>query len=74
MCYSSTFLSGFVGRSCFGATVRIICGVGIQIIMFWHASGSSNSCLLTRQFPQWKQTVVEAYEEGAWREGLFQHR
>eukprot|EP00959_Pyramimonas_sp_CCMP1952_P128195 2680914-Pyramimonas_sp.AAC.1 len=44
---------------CFGtvqyrhdATVRLIRGAGIP--MCWHASGSSNGCLPTRQFPQWK--------------------
>eukprot|EP00959_Pyramimonas_sp_CCMP1952_P011924 251704-Pyramimonas_sp.AAC.1 len=36
------------------ATIRLIRGVGIPRIMFWYASGSSNGCLPTRQFPQWK--------------------
>eukprot|EP00959_Pyramimonas_sp_CCMP1952_P238384 4981348-Pyramimonas_sp.AAC.1 len=29
---------------------------------FWHASGSSNGCLPTRQFPQWKWTVAGPVE------------
>eukprot|EP00959_Pyramimonas_sp_CCMP1952_P165789 3465179-Pyramimonas_sp.AAC.1 len=33
------------------ATVRLIHGVGIPRTMFWHASGSSNGCVPTRQFP-----------------------
>eukprot|EP00959_Pyramimonas_sp_CCMP1952_P347853 7286353-Pyramimonas_sp.AAC.1 len=32
------------------AAVRVIRGVDIPRIMFWHAAGSSNGCL---QFPQW---------------------
>eukprot|EP00959_Pyramimonas_sp_CCMP1952_P468932 9494077-Pyramimonas_sp.AAC.1 len=56
------------------ATVRLIRGVGIPRTMSWHGSGSSNGCLPTKKFHQWKRTVVGAYEEGAWREGLLQHR
>eukprot|EP00959_Pyramimonas_sp_CCMP1952_P271039 5666702-Pyramimonas_sp.AAC.1 len=26
-------------------------GVGVPRVVFWHASGSSNCCLLTSQFP-----------------------
>eukprot|EP00959_Pyramimonas_sp_CCMP1952_P111516 2332533-Pyramimonas_sp.AAC.1 len=36
------------------ATVRMIRGVGVLRMMCWHASGSSNGCLPTRQLPQWK--------------------
>eukprot|EP00959_Pyramimonas_sp_CCMP1952_P058013 1210897-Pyramimonas_sp.AAC.1 len=48
---------------------RLIRGVGIPRTIFWHAAGSSNGCLPTRQCPQWRWTVVGACEEGAWREG-----
>eukprot|EP00959_Pyramimonas_sp_CCMP1952_P308681 6460539-Pyramimonas_sp.AAC.1 len=36
------------------AAVGLICGVEIPRVIFWHASGSSNGCLPTGQFPQWK--------------------
>eukprot|EP00959_Pyramimonas_sp_CCMP1952_P149017 3117913-Pyramimonas_sp.AAC.1 len=36
------------------AAARLIRGVEIPRGMFWHASGSSNCCSPTRQFPQWK--------------------
>eukprot|EP00959_Pyramimonas_sp_CCMP1952_P221545 4631399-Pyramimonas_sp.AAC.1 len=36
------------------ATVWLTRGFGIPRTMFWHASGSSNGYLPTRQFPQWK--------------------
>eukprot|EP00959_Pyramimonas_sp_CCMP1952_P342690 7179447-Pyramimonas_sp.AAC.1 len=38
-------------RDCHNATVRLIRSVGILRAIFWHASGSSNGCLPTRQFP-----------------------
>eukprot|EP00959_Pyramimonas_sp_CCMP1952_P111342 2329148-Pyramimonas_sp.AAC.1 len=50
------------------ASARLIRGVGIPRTMFWCLSGSSNRCLPTRQFPQWKCTVVGGHEEGDWRE------
>eukprot|EP00959_Pyramimonas_sp_CCMP1952_P255703 5341146-Pyramimonas_sp.AAC.1 len=34
------------------AAVRLI--RGILGTIFWHASGSSNGCIPTRQFPQWR--------------------
>eukprot|EP00959_Pyramimonas_sp_CCMP1952_P086471 1808829-Pyramimonas_sp.AAC.1 len=40
------------------ATVRLIRSDGIPRTMFWHASSSSNGCLPTRQFPQWKWTLA----------------
>eukprot|EP00959_Pyramimonas_sp_CCMP1952_P003249 67424-Pyramimonas_sp.AAC.1 len=36
------------------AAVRLTRSVEIQRTLLWHASGSSNSCLLARQLPQWK--------------------
>eukprot|EP00959_Pyramimonas_sp_CCMP1952_P216124 4520488-Pyramimonas_sp.AAC.1 len=36
------------------ATVKLIRGAGVPKTMFWHASGSSNGNLPTRQPPQWK--------------------
>eukprot|EP00959_Pyramimonas_sp_CCMP1952_P386258 8095316-Pyramimonas_sp.AAC.1 len=51
------------------AAVRFVRGVDSPKTMVWHPSRSSNGRFPTRQFPQWKLTAVEAYEEGAWREG-----
>eukprot|EP00959_Pyramimonas_sp_CCMP1952_P323573 6771457-Pyramimonas_sp.AAC.1 len=56
------------------AAVRLIRGVEIPRTFFRHASRSSNGCLPTRQFTQWKCSAVGAYEGGTWREGSFQHR
>eukprot|EP00959_Pyramimonas_sp_CCMP1952_P379781 7955549-Pyramimonas_sp.AAC.1 len=41
-------------QDCQDATFSLIRGVGIPRAKFCHASGSSNGCLPTRQFPQWK--------------------
>eukprot|EP00959_Pyramimonas_sp_CCMP1952_P171435 3582085-Pyramimonas_sp.AAC.1 len=35
-----------------GAALRLIRGVEIPKAIFWHASGSSNCCRPTRQFPR----------------------
>eukprot|EP00959_Pyramimonas_sp_CCMP1952_P232548 4859885-Pyramimonas_sp.AAC.1 len=36
------------------AAVRLTGGAGFPRIAFWHAAGSSNSCLPAGHFPQWK--------------------
>eukprot|EP00959_Pyramimonas_sp_CCMP1952_P302940 6338469-Pyramimonas_sp.AAC.1 len=35
-------------------TVKLFRGDGVQRMVFWCASGSSNGCLPTGHFPQWK--------------------